>query len=156
MPAANAGGGIARKGTTTEVKTMETIKYIKDRAENISKYSDKLRESIIAIDGELTPFFETAGIIVIDDEFEYMDKHGTKYQLSISKEYRGSWGIYLDNGYHEDLMFIGDAPRNALKMVVKRIIPLLEKYAKILEQNEVEYKDIAANAESMAKSIKGR
>ena len=139
----------------TEVKEMETIEYIQTRAQGIAKYSDKLRQSIKDIDVELTPYFEEAGIIVFDDEFEYTNRHGTKFQLVVNKSHKGEWGIYLDNGYQEDLLYIGDASRTALKQATPRIIPMLEKYAKILEQTETEYMGIAAKAESMSKSIKG-
>ena len=131
------------------------IKYIEQRSQAIAKYSDKLRQSIKAIDLVMTPDFEAAGVKVKDDEFVYKDANGTTYNLSITKEYKGNWGIFLDGGYYEDMIWIGDASRAALKMAVKRIIPLLEKYSRVLEQNELKFKKIAEDAEKMAESIRG-
>lgn len=133
----------------------EEIKYIESRAQGIAKYSDKLRASIKSIDEMFTPFFEDAGISVKDDEFEYTTRHGTKFNLAIAKSYPGHWGIYLDNGYYEDMLWIGDASREALKMATKRILPLLEKYSKVLEQKEIEYKEIAEKTEAMVEAVKG-
>ena len=137
---------------------MNNIKYIKERTQGIAKYSDKLRQSIKDIDTEMTPYFKDAGIIVFDDEFKYEDEFQNIFQLGIFKaeygQYAGHWGIFLEGGSREE-MWIGDASRVALKQAIKRIIPLLEKYSKILEQNEIEYKEIAEKAEAMAEAIKG-
>lgn len=132
------------------------IEYIKSRSQTIAKYSDKLRQSIKDIDCEMTPIFADAGISVSDDEFKYEDGWGNTYQLSILKatygKYAGQWGIYLEDG--QDVIWVGDASRAALKMVVMRIIPLLEKYSKVLEQKELEYESIANMAGKMAESVK--
>lgn len=136
---------------------MNNIKYIEERAQGIAKYSDKLRQAIKDIDENMTPRFEMAGIHVEDEQFEY--EHpitGNIYRLAITKTYHEHWGIFLDNGYHEDEIWIGDASRKALIQAVDRIIPLLEKYSKILQQKEIEYLGIAAKAEAMAEAIKGQ
>ena len=132
------------------------IEYIEQRSQAIAKYSDKLRQAIKDIDTEMTPLFSDAGISIADDEFKYVDGWGNTYQLSILKatygKYAGQWGIYLEDG--QDVVWIGDASRAALKMAVKRIIPLLEKYSKVLEQKELEYESIADTAGKMAECIK--
>ena len=132
------------------------IEYIEQRSQAIAKYSDKLRQSIKDIDTEMTPLFADAGINVADHEFKYEDGWGNTYELAILKaiygKYTGQWGIYLSN--NQDVVWIGDASRAALKMAVKRIIPLLEKYSRVLEQNELEFKKIAEDVEKMADSIR--
>jgi hypothetical protein len=136
---------------------MNNIKYIKERSQGIAKYSDKLRDSIRQIDNEMSQYFKDAGITTTDDEFEYEDNYGNVFQLVICKteygQYAGQWGIYLSDGQEE--IWVGDASRLALKQVVKRIIPLFEKYARDLEQFEVEYKEIADKTEAMTEAIKG-
>ena len=136
---------------------MNNIKYIEERTQRIAKYSDKLRQSIKDIDTEMTPHFKDAGIIVFDDEFKHEDEYDI-YKLGIFKakygQYAGQWGIFLE-GHQGEETWIGDASRKALKQAVKRIIPLLEKYSKILEQKEIEYKEIVEKAEAMAEAIKG-
>ena len=131
------------------------IKYIEQRSQAIAKYSDKLRQSIKDIDTEMTPFFADAGISVADDEYKYVDGWRNTYELAILKaiygKYAGQWGIYLSND--QDVIWIGDASRAAIKMAVKRIIPLLEKYSRILEQNELAFKQIAEDAKKMAECI---
>ena len=37
------------------------LEYIKERSDNIAKYSDKLRQAIKDIDTEMTPYFKEAG-----------------------------------------------------------------------------------------------
>ena len=133
------------------------IEYIKERAQGIAKYSDKLRQSIKDIDTEMTPHFKDAGIIVFDDEFKYEDEYDI-YKLGIFKarygEYAGMWGIFLE-GHNGEESWIGDASRKALVQATSRIIPLLEKYSRVLAQKELEYKAIAEKAEAMAGAITG-
>lgn len=138
---------------------MNNIKYIEERAQGIAKYSDKLRQAIKDIDTQMTPHFKDAGIFVFDDEFKYEDNYHNIFRLGIFKAehgiYAGTWGIFIE-GDNNDEIFIGDASRKALIQAVDRIIPLLEKYSKILEQKEIEYAGIAAKTEAMAESIKGQ
>lgn len=146
-----------RRKPITEVDNMENeIKYIEQRSQAIAKYSNKLRQSIKDIDTEMTPLFADAGISVADDKFKYADGWGNTYELAIIKaiygKYAGQWGVYLSN--NQDVIWIGDASRAALKQAVPRIIPLLEKYSRVLAQNELEFKEIAETVETMADSIR--
>lgn len=131
------------------------IEYIKNRSQGIAKCSDKLRQAIKDIDTEMTPFFKDAGIIVFDDEFKYEDEYGI-YKIGIFKarygEYAGMWGIFMEGPNGEEY-WIGDASRKALVQATSRIIPLLEKYSRILARKELEYKAIAEKAEAMTKAL---
>ncbi len=145
-----------RRKPITEVDNMENeIKYIEQRSQAIAKHINKLRQSIKDIDTEMTPFFTDAGIRVADDKFKYADG-GNTYELAIMEaiygKYAGQWGVYLSN--NQDVIWIGDAPRAALKQAVPRIIPMLEKYSRVLAQNELEFKEIAETVETMADSIR--
>ena len=118
-----------------------------------------MRQSIKDIDIELTPYFKEAGLSIIDDKFRFTDEYDSTYQLGIFKanfgQHVGTWGIFLEGPNGEET-WIGEAPREAIIMALPRIIPLLEKYIGVLEQKEIEYRDIANVAEAMAETIKGQ
>lgn len=139
------------------------IEYIKNRAQGIARYSDKLRDQLIKIDEIMTPAFKEAGItytfpeIVVTKSDEYF---GTvNYRLSARKGATKSgseqyWGIFLRSD--EDAIgsvWIGDASRDALKAAIKHLVPFLTAYSRMLQEKLIEYHDIDQKVERMAQAI---
>jgi hypothetical protein len=140
------------------------IEYIKNRAQGIARYSDKIREQLIKIDEIMTPAIKEAGIIYTFPEIVMTrndNYFGTvNYRLSVRKgttKASGSeqyWGIFLKSD--EEVIgstWVGDASRDALKEAVKYLVPFLTAYSKVLQEKLVEYHDIEQKTERMAQAI---
>ncbi len=140
------------------------IEYIKNRAQGIARYSNKLREELVKIDEIMTPAIKDAGVtytspeIVITRQDEYFGN--VNYRLSTRKgttKASGNeqyWGIFLKSD--EEVLgnvWIGDASRDAMKEIVKHLVPFLTAYSRTLEEKLVEYHDIEQKAERMAQAI---
>jgi len=144
---------------TTEISEEINVKYIDERAKNISKYSDKLRNAMIDIDKAFTPALENAGISFVDSEdiHSYNDTHGKiSYRLKIV-EVGDNWGIFVRRDVpweteYEHLSF-DSVKRVVLKSAAKRILTFLQAYGKYLREVEKEYQEISEKTEKMAIAV---
>ncbi|MEM2293185.1 MAG: hypothetical protein QXX41_07915 [Nitrososphaerota archaeon] len=158
---------------------VELLKYIQEREENLSRYSDKLRRSLVKISNafgskdfcmicDRLQRYHTdvkdhefkakvyVSIDVLDDEPFYTeyDEYGTfDYYLAI----RGHELIIQVKVNREETICkgFGEVSRELLKALVKskRLIPFLKKVADELERVGKEYKEVSEIAEKMASVI---
>ena len=137
------------------------IEYIKNRAQGIARYSDKLREQMSGIDKPFRDSFKAAGIMYSDseqlfsDDIDYM--RTDFYRLKITK-IEGVWGIWIrktNNLVREENEWedFSTTKRGVLKAAAKRILPFLTAYSKVLAEKLNEYHDLTEKTERMAKAI---
>lgn len=144
---------------TISEENKVTISYIMERAENIARYSDKLRKSMEDIDVAFTPALKKAGVQYKDTEdiHKANDDHGTiAYRLKIT-EIGSNWGIFIrkDVPYETEYTYLAfdSVGRIVLKASAKRILKFLEGYCIYLSEIEKEYQEISDKTEKMALSI---
>ncbi len=144
---------------TLKISEEINVKYIEERAKNISNYSDKLRKSMMDIDTAFTPALEQAGTQFIDSEdiHSYQDMHGKiSFRLKIVKV-GDNWGIFVRKDVPWETEFthlsFDSVQRIVLKNAAKRILIFLQAYGKYLSEVEREYQEISDKTEKMALSI---
>ena len=147
----------------SKMEIKETIDYIEERAENISNYSDKLREAVKQIDRATFKHFENAGFHFRDTEIIYSSGDGiwcekVNYFLAITKA--PEWGICVVNDLNEYCSIwdtakpLEDEKRAVIKNAIKRLPEFLQNYSKYVEEKEREYKEIADVASEFMNVVK--
>ncbi len=137
----------------------EVVKYIAERSANIKSASDKLRDNLLAIGKQLQPIMKDAGITHIGGIFRTIQDEGWEYdyQLAIGKPW--GWDIYVVQTIAQDesgagkSISIDNIKRSMLVDIVKNLPSFLQAYAKVLQEKEVKYSNLANIAERMAQAI---
>lgn len=146
-----------------EATMVETMKYIVDRSQNISRYSDKLSKSIDRISEyfkkvapisglrffSLDPFFE-------DDKNEY----NRYYYLCITNFLDREWKLCVatfdsldDDAQWTRLRDPYSESRIIKKEIIKALPQFMLDYAEKLKEVEKEYESISEKAEKIAKIL---
>jgi len=138
-----------------EREIIKLFKYIREREENISRYSNKLRETLVQIANlfGLPPKIYVS-VKVRDDEPFYEDENAY-YFLEISFSELKIASKDKEKGIFNWYFFFEGAEKEMLKELIKskRLIPFLHKVAETLKEKEDEYKRVSEIAEKMAKAI---
>jgi len=164
-----------------EAEITKIISYIEKRESNLSRYSDKLRESVQrifdvfgnanrcqicniekAFHGKDTHQFIPKvhiSIDVLDDEpfYWYDDKHyGGRVNVFLATK---NGGLVIAEYYGEEEAYTlpSRVSRKMLKELVKsgRLIQFLRKVAEELEKAEQEYGEVAEVAEKLTEGLDG-
>jgi len=127
--------------------------YLQEKAESVRRYSQKLRDALVTVEGALIALQQHSGMSIDGPEImrteEYYDSYATKLAVHI----RGMFVKYnLKRGEVWDRFSARDAYRPELKAAVKKLPELLQSYAQKLEEEEGELKELAEIAEKMAQS----
>lgn len=140
------------------------IKYISKREKGLSRYSDKLRTSLIAIADAIRYINISINVTdkeaYFDETTEEDDKHGYSvknflciddHNLCTINRRKTEYGDY----HHQKLWYFSQLPRSELKTLVQsgRLPKFLVLVAQKLEEAETEYGVVAEIAEKMAKAI---
>jgi len=163
----------------SENELVELLKYIREREENLSRYSDKLRKSLIKISNA----FGSKDFCAICDRFQRYHKdfadHEFKQKIYVSIDILDDEPFFIEadeydkidyylafrgsklviqvkvNGKETIVKFFENVSRELLKALVKskRLIAFLQKVADELERIGKEYKEVAEIAEKMASVI---
>jgi len=142
----------------SEENFVGLVKYINEREKALSRYSNKLRESLKAIDAILQDMHIS---INLQDKQPFGEDNAQCYPLQLylylgeRPRGEGLWihaeGCDTDYGYKA----FGDCSRNTLKQLVRsgRLPKFLVLVAQKMAEAEKEYSVVSAIAERMAKSI---
>jgi len=143
-----------------EADFVGLIKYISEREKGLSRYSDKLRQSLVAIDQHLQNMH--ISINVQDKEpFAEDDAQGDPLQLYLylGEGPRGFGGLWVYAAGYGSAFYgykaFGDVKRLTLLQLVRsgRLPKFLALVAQNLAEAEAEYSEVATIAQKMAKAI---
>lgn len=159
------------------------LRYIEKREQNLSRYSDKLRQSIIKIvdvfgperycrscdqpershdDPEKCAFKPKiqVSLEIIDDVPFYTDElREEDYYLATVDHYLKAVGVAKGGDptdrAHRWTQWFDDCSREKLKALVKsgRLIPFLQKVVDTLQAKCMEYEEVSEVAEKLAKAV---
>lgn len=135
------------------------IEYIRNRAQGIARYSNKIRESVKKINNWITPISKEAGIKYTDEDPFFVEKlpeYTKKYYLRITKV-EGWWGIWVketNDLVPEDIEIynIDTVGRQILKASIKRLPTFLLGYSRVLAKTLESYHDEANKIERVAQA----
>jgi hypothetical protein len=144
-----------------KIMDVKLIEYIKERSENIQKYSDKLTVALKEIDSIITEVIDVAKVSYTDDTYLLSaegTEYRTRYYLKASYSATNASGLkvikttnceYIPN----EANWIFEAPKNLQRAAIKRLPEFLEAYGKHLEERENDYKECAKLANSILVAI---
>lgn len=135
----------------------ELLSYIKERSENIQKYSDKLTEALQEIDKVITDVIDTAKMSYRDDAYLLSvegHEYRTTYYLKAGYSSENASGLKIvkitDCEYvPTEAEWIFEAPKSLQRAAIKRLPAFMDIYAKKLEEKEKNCKECAELANSI-------
>jgi len=138
---------------------IRLLKRVQERAENVQRYSDGLRENMIAIE-ELLDSFKAAGIKVTSDVILLVEPDNEFGYEDVWRFYYNKSGLYLrrestrfDKAYVSDYYYMSEAPRRVLVAAVRALPAFVKQLADALAEKEGELKDAASLAERLRAAI---
>lgn len=143
-----------------EASLTGVVKYLEERAKNIAKYSDKLRDAVRKVDMYVEGVGKATGVEFLDTEpmMAYTDS-GAQVEVRLAvKKRNGVWGIAVLERVEWESSFyfrcwLSHACREILKAAVKRLPTFIKLYADELEKQEKEIRDFAEKAEKIASML---
>ncbi len=143
---------------------QKLLQYIKMREQNLSRYSDKLRQTLNTLNAILRDDIKIS--IEVDDtepfrvekiEEDSGDIVEYKYYLAI-QDHRLIVRVHRDSAFYKekwDWFGIANASRETLKCIIKsgRLLKFLQYVAENLEKTTKEYEAVATIAEKIAQAV---
>lgn len=141
----------------SEDNLKETFAYLEQRAKELERYSDKLRENVKLINDEIEAIAKQAGITYISDiAIEENEDYPCRWVLAIMKQ-KDFWGIVvlgtIDKDDHMFSCWIENASRLRIKNFVKQAKRFFEGYKAKLDETTEEYRKVSEITEKLVKEI---
>lgn len=144
----------------------ETLLYIRERSENIARYSDKLSRAIEEINSYFERVGPLSGIRYIEPRIFHEDDdddYNRFYSLAV-ESYGGKWGLKVVTFDSEEkwaewtsLKSASSCSRFVKKLIIEEAISIfIQSYADELKRIEKDYANVSEKAESISNILKER